>query len=204
MVLFDLDGTLVDSEDGELQALVDLCADFGHHLSADTASDLFRGARLADSLAVCARLVGDNRVLRRARWVRTRCEQLLEGRVSAVPGAYDLVVNLSVDCRVVSNSPLEIIERRLWQAGLADILPGPHYSAYSYNRWKPDPGIYLAALKAERRSASEVVAVEDSAVGATAAVSAGLRTVFFGPSSGVAVWREIATLSELRPILDAA
>ena len=42
---------------------------------------------------------------------------------------------------------------------------------------KPDPAVYLAAIEALDRSASGVVAIEDSVAGATSAVRAGLDVI---------------------------
>lgn len=48
---------------------------------------------------------------------------------------------------------------------------------------KPDPWPYLEALRRLGADAAASIAVEDSAIGASAAVAAGLRTLFYRPAS---------------------
>lgn len=74
-------------------------------------------------------------------------------------------------------------------------------------RGKPDPEPYRIALRQLGCAAERSIAVEDSPLGATAAVAAGIRTyVLRSPSSATAHWPDVAgffeTLSDVIGLLE--
>ncbi|KAF5981414.1 HAD superfamily hydrolase [Fusarium bulbicola] len=82
---------------------------------------------------------------------------------------------------VVSSSALRRVRASLDKVGQADLFdPNDVFSAADslpVPTSKPDPAVYLHALKAMDKSANECVAVEDSRSGATSATCAGIITV---------------------------
>ncbi|KAG5759169.1 hypothetical protein H9Q69_006345 [Fusarium xylarioides] len=82
---------------------------------------------------------------------------------------------------VVSSSALRRVRASLEKAGQADFFdPNDVFSAEDslpVPTSKPDPAVYLHALKTMDKSASECVAVEDSRSGATSAKCASIITV---------------------------
>ncbi|KAF5540847.1 HAD superfamily hydrolase [Fusarium mexicanum] len=82
---------------------------------------------------------------------------------------------------VVSSSALRRVRASLDKVGQADLFdPSDVFSAADslpVPTSKPDPAVYLHALKAMDKSANECVAVEDSRSGATSATCAGIITV---------------------------
>lgn len=81
-----------------------------------------------------------------------------------------------VICSVASSSPMPHITHRLSQIGVVDFF-SQLTSGQEVAKGKPNPDIYLLALKKLGLPAEECIAFEDSELGAQAAIAAGLRVV---------------------------
>jgi HAD superfamily hydrolase (TIGR01509 family) len=182
-VLFDLDGTLVDSQDAETLALQRLAQQLGGEISTRRIADLAAGRRMQEAIdMLCADLevIPPVNALPRTRRI---AEELLDGRLCCVPDVDDALGRIDHPRYVVSNSPVDMIRDRLLRTNLLQHFPGPHFSAYEYQTWKPDPDLYLSAIHHLEIDADAAIAVEDSRVGVQAAVAAGLRVYWYQPDS---------------------
>ena len=207
-VLFDLDGTLVDSQDAETLALQRLAHQMGGEISTSTVADLAAGRRMQEAIdMLCAHLEMTPPVNALPR-TRRIAEELLEGRLRAVPGAEEALSRIDHPRYVVSNSPVDMIRDRLLRTNLLQHFPGPHFSAYEYQTWKPDPDLYLSAIRHLGLDKEAAIVVEDSRVGVQAAVAAGLRVYWYQPHSiGDSCWagsvRVFNQMSALPAMLEA-
>lgn len=180
-VLFDLDGTLVDTEllgNGALAA--ELAVD-GIAETAESLTASFRGRALADILETLEDLHG---VALRAGFVaryRARAEALFEDGVVPIPGAAEALAALALPRCIVSNGPLAKIRQTLRVSGLAPHFGERLFSAYEVGSWKPDPGLFLHAARALDVAPARCVVVEDSESGIEAARRAGMRALWFVP-----------------------
>jgi HAD superfamily hydrolase (TIGR01509 family) len=182
-VLFDLDGTLVDSQDAETLALQRLAQQLGGEISTRTIADLAAGRRMQEAIdMICAHL-GVTPPVNALPRTRRIAEELLDGRLRCVPGVDDALERIAHPRYVVSNSPVDMIGDRLLRTNLLRHFPGPHFSAYEYRTWKPDPDLYLSAVHHLGVDKDVAIAVEDSKVGVQAAVAAGLRVYWYQPRS---------------------
>jgi len=188
-VLFDLDGTLVDSQDAETLALQRLAEQLGGHVSAGKVADLAAGRQMQEAIdLLCAHIEVSPPVNALPR-TRRIAEELLDGRLRCVPGVDDMLTRIDYPRYVVSNSPVDMIRDRLSHTNLLKHFPGPHFSAYEYQTWKPEPDLYLAAVRNLGIAKDAAIAVEDSRVGVQAAVGAGLRVYWYQPNSiGDSCW----------------
>ena len=180
-VLFDCDGTLVDSELLGNVALERELALAGVVESAAAITARFRGHKLADILDV---LQASHRVALPSDFVdryRERAAALFETDVVAMPGAADLLARLDMPICVASNGPLAKIRQNLRVAGLAGHFGDRLFSAYEVGAWKPDPGLFLHAARAMGAAPADCVVVDDSAAGLEAARRAGMRALWFVP-----------------------
>jgi HAD superfamily hydrolase (TIGR01509 family) len=188
-VIFDVDGTLADTErDGHRPAFNDAfaahgvdvewgVADYGRLLAITggqrrIAADL-RARGLSDHEAdeLAARVHRTKTALFR--------DRIASGAIDARPGLLELVADLGA-----SGVRLAVATtgRRSWVEPLLDRLLGGYpidvvVTGDDVAELKPDPEVYLRALDALRLPAAEALAVEDSAVGLRAATAAGLATV---------------------------
>ncbi len=178
-VLFDLDGTLVDSQDAETLALQCLATQLGGKISTDEVAYLAAGRRMQEAIdMICAHLNVTPPVNALPR-TRRLAEEFLEGRLRCIAGVDDALERIDHPKFVVSNSPVDMICDRLLRTNLSQHFPGPHFSAYEFQTWKPAPDLYLSAIHSLGLDTDTAVAVEDSAVGVQAAVAAGLRVYWY-------------------------
>jgi HAD superfamily hydrolase (TIGR01509 family) len=182
-VLFDLDGTLVDSQDAETWALQRLAEQLGGRVSTEKVADLAAGRQMQEAIdMLCAHIEVTPPVNALPR-TRRIAEELLDGRLRCVPGVDDALTRIDYRKYVVSNSPVDMIRDRLSHTNLLKHFPGQHFSAYEYQTWKPEPDLYLAAMRDLGIDPGGAIAVEDSRVGVEAAVAAGLRVYWYQPNS---------------------
>ncbi|PPD57079.1 MAG: haloacid dehalogenase [Methylotenera sp.] len=79
-------------------------------------------------------------------------------------------------CSVASSSPTQHIVHRLSQVGVLDFFS--HItSGQEVEHGKPNPDIYLLAIKKLGLNVEDCIAFEDSETGARAAIAAGLKVV---------------------------
>ena len=95
------------------------------------------------------------------------------------PGALELLEYYQANNivgSVASSSPTQHINHRLSQVGVLDFFSHVT-SGLEVTHGKPNPDIYLLAIKKLGLKASECIAFEDSETGARAAIAAGLKVV---------------------------
>ena len=177
-IVFDFDGVIADSELIANRTLAeslsaiglpttteDCLRDYCGHNWADTARriEARRGAPLPPGFREQHR--------ERSRAAFTR-------ELAAVPGVHVfLEATTHIPRAIASSSSTEWLALALGQMGLADHF-GPHlYSADGLARGKPHPDVYLAAAAGLGVAPDRCLAVEDSPVGAGAAVAAGMTVV---------------------------
>ena len=177
-VLWDMDGTLVDTEPYWIACEFDLVAEFGGSWNADDAHSIV-GFDLLDAAAELRARGGVG--LEPTEIV----ERLLDGVIAKVadelpwrPGAPELLaecVAADVPCALVTMS-----WRRLADAVLRAAPEGSFVASVTgdeVSNGKPDPEPYLAAAAALGVNPAECVAIEDSPTGVAAARAAGCATL---------------------------
>jgi HAD superfamily hydrolase (TIGR01509 family) len=177
-VLWDLDGTLVDTEPYWIAEEFALVAAHG-----GTWSDAHAHALVGNDLIVSARYI------RRHGGVDLEPEQiveiLLDGVVRRVvehipwrPGARELLESLverGVPCALVTMS-----YRRLAEAVVSSLPPGTFMTLVTgdeVTNGKPHPEPYLVAADRLGVAAPDCVAIEDSPTGVASAEAAGIRVI---------------------------
>lgn len=184
-IVFDCDGTLMDTERHWQQARNLAMGDFGL-VPTPEFEELSKGLHYTE----CGQLMADecgrpelgaDLTARLLRHFRT----LVAERPQTMPGAGELVANAAkfAPLAVASNCPLDVVETCLRTAGLRDhfdhiVVPDDS------NRPKPYPDVYLTAARYCGAGPGDTLAVEDSACGVRAAASAGMRILGVGPWPG--------------------
>jgi HAD superfamily hydrolase (TIGR01509 family) len=207
-IIFDCDGTLVESETLANEVMVELVGEQGLSLSTEYALTQFRGAKMADSVAHIENLLGRRLPDDFVPTLRARCEKAFQARLHAVDGALDLVRSLTVPFCVASSGPLEKMKLTLSVTELLPYFEGRLFSSYEIGSWKPEPDLFLHAAKALGVAAHACAVVEDSLPGIQAGIAAGMRvfalqmhTANHEMPNGVTT---ISHLSDLRRFMDKA
>ncbi|WP_162893328.1 HAD family hydrolase [Microbacterium halotolerans] len=171
-VLFDCDGTLVDSEPLCERAWEDVTHDYDLPSSAAAPGASFpqRIAALRESHPG----IPASTTLYRAYWSRLRA--LYRAKLRPIPRVYDLAVALhasELPIAVVSNSDQARLEFTIDCAAplLHDV---PLIGLRTDRRPKPAPDLYLLAASQLGVAPSHCLVVEDSSVGALAGRAAGM------------------------------
>lgn len=184
-VLWDIDGTLLDSEPWHHRAMVEVCSGYGFDVTAELC---------ALSVGVAFRDFYDQLHAIRPlpvtvdRWAY-EINALYAAQVAAVPprdGAFALVEAFAargLQQACVSNSSRMVVDANLAAIGL------PHFS-FSVSRddvanGKPHPEPYLKAAERLGLPPSACLAIEDSPTGARSAKAAGMITVGWPQSAEI-------------------
>ena len=207
-VIFDNDGTLVDSESITLTVLMEIAIDHGAEVRDDD-PHRFLGAHLQVVFDEIEKRAGKPLPEGIIDVFRSKQKRMIEEGLSEMPGATELLEHLSsrgVPMAVASNAPRAKMELCLNATDLARFFaPGHLISAYDVNVWKPAPDIFLAAAEVLGVTADRCAVVEDSGTGLDAANAAN-ATVFALDPTGRFSERPsttiIATLPELIEHLD--
>lgn len=179
-VLFDLDGVLVDTQDVEIEALLLLAGELSPRLPEDQdLRQLLAGRKMQEAVDMIASFCDRAPPKDAVAQVRQTAERLLAGRLRLIPGVVTALRQIRLPKHVVSNSPLDLIQKRLADARIAGHFTSPHFSAYEYHVWKPDPALYRHALEHLDIPPEAAIAIEDSAVGVEAAQAAGLWVYWY-------------------------
>jgi HAD superfamily hydrolase (TIGR01509 family) len=178
-VIFDLDGTLVDSEAQSNQAFLDLIPELGD--SVEELIRRYRGLRLAPVIADLESRIGRKLPDSFQAGYRKRVAELFEQRLEAMPGARQMLDGLSCARCIASSGPPEKIRHSLRLSGLAPYFGERVFSSYEVGSWKPEPGLLLHAARAMGFSPDRCIVVEDSDAGLIAAKAAGMRALHFAP-----------------------
>jgi HAD superfamily hydrolase (TIGR01509 family) len=178
-VIFDCDGTLVDSETLADEALIECVRPHGLELTVDEVHARFRGRKMADCVAELERQLGGTLPADFVPRFRARCAEVFRGRLQAIDGALMTIQRLHVPYCVASSGPRDKIELSLGITGLLPYFKDRIFSSYEIGSWKPDPGLFLHAAEVMGVAPDRCAVVEDSAPGLQAGVAAGMVVFAF-------------------------
>ena len=181
-VIFDCDGTLVDSEPLANAALVDALASLGIHLSLEECMRRYVGGRMADCVVDIERRTGRKLPASFVPDLRVRTSEVFRSRLQPMEGAAQVLRALTIPACVASSGPMDKIALSLGVTGLSQFFaPDRVFSAYDVGAWKPDPKLFLHAAEAMGVAPEHCAVVEDSRPGIEAGLNAGMRTFWFRP-----------------------
>lgn len=186
-LLFDSDGTLVDSEGLCNQALAQIFAEYDVTLSVPDLIRDYRGGQLSDIFDTLAKLHGVRLNKNTEPRYRALVQQLFQAELKAVAGikpALQFCQQQGWPMAVVSNGPRFKVQQALELCELAEFFNDPVsgskvFSAYDIQRFKPDPALYLHAAAALGATPEQCVVIEDSMPGVLAGLAAGMHTLFY-------------------------
>ncbi|MET8544672.1 HAD-IA family hydrolase [Kitasatospora sp. NPDC004799] len=168
-LLFDMDGTLVDSAD----SIDRVWREFAdrNRLPHDTVLAALPGRTAQDIVAECLPTADGPTLAAEVAWIRDR-EEAGADAVAEIPGARRLLTSLPAHAwALVTSASRTMAERRLTAAGLP--LPEVAVCAGDVRAGKPDPEGFLAAARLLGVDIADCLLFEDSAPGLLAARRSG-------------------------------
>ena len=194
-LIFDLDGTLVDSEALCKQAFVDLLPTITE--SIDDLVNRYRGRKFLDILndlekRYTLELTSDFEFR-----YRERVSELIEAFLEPIEGVVDMLQALSMARCIASSGPRSKIEQSLRVSKLDKFFAKNTFSSYEVDSWKPDPGLLLHASARMGFGPNKCLVVDDSEVGIEAAKAAGMMALHFRPQCAEIKAGEFSHMSQL-------
>ncbi|MCB9357471.1 MAG: HAD family phosphatase [Calditrichaeota bacterium] len=172
LLIFDCDGVLVDSEWLVARIEVATRAEFGQHITIEDYIQRYVGlsTRSPEYLKSLEGLPPDFRNI-----MTRRVDRAFNEELEAIPGVAEVLEHLKSKPKAIasSSSPHEI-EMMLSHVGLFHHFKGQVFSVSMVARPKPAPDVYLHAAEQNNVLPSQCLVIEDSVVGATAALAAGM------------------------------
>ncbi len=174
-VIFDCDGVLVDSEPVYAEAFSLALHAFGCPLPADFLGRHLQGKNLAD----CYRWLFEHwQFVVTAEFEQCLFSQtyrLLPLKLKAVPGVQAVIEQITCPKAVASNGVFSSVSDNLQWCELWQYFDPHVYTSNLVANPKPAPDIYVYAAKKLGVERIDCCVVEDSLVGITAALAAGMK-----------------------------
>ena len=183
-VIFDCDGTLIDSERLCLQAIKDTLESIGILIEYDWLKAHFQGVkihRIFGSILEQQAAGESHDIDVLIRRFRIRSNELFELDLEPIDGVVELLDELTkrdIEVCIASNAPLEKMDVSLTITNLMSYFEGKIFSAFEANAWKPEPKLLHVAMEHLGRRPEECLFIDDSIVGVEAGINAKVKTLY--------------------------
>lgn len=181
LVIFDCDGTLVDSEFLCNLALEHQLAELGVSYDATALLAKYRGGKLATIMSSLETDLSLSLPTSFESDYRLKVSKLFDEHLVANDGVKEVLASISIPFCIASSAPREKIERALSVTGLATFFDGNIFSSYEVGSWKPEPDLFLHAAQVMGVEPNECCVVEDSILGLQAASRAQMKSIYYAP-----------------------
>ena len=197
-VIFDVDGTLLDTERIYMQAWKDAAAELGYVMT-DEVLRKTRAVNAKDAAKIFEREIGNGFSYEKTRPIRVRIAEEIIHRESPIlkPGVLELLTFLQqkgIRLAVASSTNTKTTKEHLEINGIADqfeVIVGGDM----IERGKPNPDIFLKAAELLGEAPENCIVVEDSPAGIRAGTAAGMKAVLVPDQATIT--REIIDLSDI-------
>jgi HAD superfamily hydrolase (TIGR01509 family) len=180
LIIYDCDGTLVDSE----RLVAEICLDEIHrlgltHWTMDRYVEAFVGMPGPVGWGLVWRELGRAAPQGYADRIDSRILEAFGTSLQLLPDTRETVATLDMPRCVASSTRHDHLVARIAQVGLDDLFGGNVFSVTQVRRAKPAPDVFLYAASQMGHDPARTVVIEDSVPGVTAAVRAGMTVIGF-------------------------
>jgi len=180
MVIFDCDGVLVDSEVLFNRIVAEQLTACGYPVDTETSIARFTGMSMPSLISLVEQEWGQSLPADFADRCRTIADPVFDAELAPIPGISEVLLGHDGLRCVASSSAPRRIERSLRTTGLIDHFGmDTLFSAAMVGRGKPAPDLFLHAAQKMGVAPAACVVIEDSLLGAEAAVAAGMPALGF-------------------------
>lgn len=179
-VLFDCDGTLVDSEVLCSKAYVHMFAHYGIELALEEVFKKYKGIKLYEIIELVNAEHGVNLPASDLEPIfRQEVARLFDAELQPIAGARELLAQMIAPMCTVSNGPVSKMQHSLGLTDMLSYFDDRLFSGYDIQRWKPDPAIVFHAAQQMQVPVDRCILVDDSVAGAQAGIAAGIPVFYF-------------------------
>jgi HAD superfamily hydrolase (TIGR01509 family) len=175
LVVFDMDGVLVDSERIANRIFHAMLAEHGVPLTLEQATRRYVGRSMAFAIADVEKNFGIVLPPDFAETERAKVLAAYEGELQPVAGVPQLLEGLALPFCLASSSDPPRIKRSLELGGLLHHFEGRCFSATQVANGKPAPDLFLFAAATMGFAPADCVVIEDTLAGLAAAKAAGMK-----------------------------
>lgn len=174
-LLFDCDGVLVDTEYVAAIKMTQALNDLGIDISVEYYLKELSGRTFLSIVRNYFNNLPESEIFQ----IINKVEDQVAAEVKLIAGVDKMLDKLIINKSVVSNSSVRTVIHALQVTGIAHHFQSEIYSSELVKHPKPAPDLYRFACKSIGCKTSEIIVIEDSISGATAALAAGLNVVGF-------------------------
>lgn len=185
-LIYDCDGTLIDSEHIAGSVCAAALTEFGYPMTMEAFNARFTGIPAARTWEMLAAEIGRPLPEGFNAAIDAEIHRRFDAELEPIPGVIEAIGAIEARRAVASSTGLARLRRNLEKTGLAGLFDPHIYSASQVARGKPAPDVFLFAASQIGVDPADAIAIEDSANGVTAARRAGMRVIgFTGASNGI-------------------
>jgi len=204
LIIFDCDGTLVDSEPVTNGLIAEMIKERGIEITKEECLDRFAGKSLMDIIYfIREKKVHEDEVTFETEY-RQRCDEIFKRDLKPIPGVPDLLASLTIPFCVASNGPKVKMDVTLPATELDHFFTEERiFSAYDIQAWKPKPDLFLHAASQMGVPPDRCLVIEDTWSGIMGAINAEIDVWAYNPhldkrlyQNGVPSFTEMNTIAE--------
>lgn len=181
-IIFDMDGVIVDSEGLWQRAEKEIFSSLGVKMDFESCEATRAMTTTEVTKFWFSKFPWNNRTLDEVeQMVIERVIELIESEDCEISGIKETIERFKsngLKIGLATNSPFRIIPRVLNKIGLSSLVDVIVSAEFEKNG-KPEPDVYLTALRKLNESAEDCIVIEDSNSGITSAKKAGIPVIAF-------------------------
>ncbi|ENM5747971.1 HAD-IA family hydrolase [Vibrio mimicus] len=183
LVIFDCDGTLVDSELLCNLALEHQLSELGVKYAAEELLSKYRGRKFDSIITSLETELSMTFPESFELEYRLKVSDLFDKELVANDGVKDVLESLTIPCCVASSAPRSKVEQALRVTDLSKFFGNNIFSSYEIGSWKPEPQLFLHAANVMNVEPKNCLVVEDSLPGLQAAHKAKMKSIYYAPAA---------------------
>ena len=197
-IIFDLDGTLVDSEYLCNQAFLDLLPELNE--SVGTLTQRYRGQKLSLIFADIEQRLKHNLPKQFEIDYRQHVSELFSSQLKPMPNVIEMLNSIRFPICIASSAPTKKIRQALQVSGLSIYFDNHIFSSYEVGSWKPEPLFFQHAASTMGFAPAQCVVVDDSNIGIEAACAAKMFALQYRPNEDCPTFPGAITFSDMSEI----
>ena len=203
-IIFDCDGVLVDSEAISAKVFREMIFELGFEIDFETVLEQITGTSMKENLKFFSEFIHGELPTDFESEFRKRSYEAFKTELQPITGIREILDRIKIPIGVASSGPVEKIKSNLITTNLIQYFDDNIFSSYEIGSWKPEPEIYIHAVKKMGFQPEECAVIEDSEVGIKAAIAGGFDVFGFTHGKNKTIFKElgITVFSEMKELFD--